>query len=258
MANKYSRRNFLEHITTGILGAWGAGTLFSSLGKVKNHNPQNLLTKLPDGATILFQGDSITDAGRDKKNSKPNDPWALGQGYSFLAAAGLRHQHAAKNLQCYNRGISGNKVFQLADRWQQDCLALQPDLLSILIGVNDFWHTLSGNYDGTVEIYEKDFRALLNRTREQLPEVQLVIGEPFVVEEGTAVDESWFPDFRRYQQVARQIADEFDAAFIPYQQIFDQAAKEVAPTYWTADGVHPTMAGSQLMARAWLERVAGI
>ncbi|MDR8391541.1 SGNH/GDSL hydrolase family protein [Aliifodinibius sp. S!AR15-10] len=250
MSNKYTRRSFLENITTATLGAMGAGSLLFS--SHSSSEPDTLGNELPEGATILFQGDSITDAGRDKDNANPNDPWALGQGYAFLAAAALRHSMAAKNLQCYNKGISGNKVFQLSDRWQQDCLALEPDVLSILIGVNDFWHALN-DYDGTVEVYEKDFRALLKRTKEQLPDVQLIIGEPFVVEEGTAVDDRWFPEFPLYQKVARQIAEGFDTAFIPYQQVFDSASEEMEPTYWTADGVHPTMAGAELMAQAWLE-----
>src|SRR5690606_9088299 len=97
--------------------------------------------------TILFQGDSITDAGRDKENQSPNNNRALGSGYAFLAAAKLLHDHAAQHPVIYNRGISGNKVHQLADRWDADCIALKPDILSILIGVNDYWHTLNGNYD---------------------------------------------------------------------------------------------------------------
>lgn len=252
MTNKYTRRSFLENITAATLGAMGLGSFISSNGNVLTQFSASKRIELPEGATVLFQGDSITDAGRDKKNGEPNNPWALGQGYAFLAAAELRHSMATKNLQCYNRGISGNKVFQLSDRWQEDCLDLQPDLLSILIGVNDFWHTLN-DYDGTVEIYEEDFRALLKRTKQQLPGVTLIIGEPYVVEEGTAVDDRWFPTFLEYQKVAREIADDFDTAFIPYQQVFDSASEEVDPTYWTADGVHPTMAGAQLMAQAWLE-----
>lgn len=247
----YTRRSFLETITSATLGAMGASMILPAAS-----NAMDSVTKavvIPNGATILFQGDSITDAGRDKENKKPNDPWALGQGYAFLATAQLRHTLAAKDLECYNRGISGNKVFQLADRWEEDCLQLQPDVLSILIGVNDFWHTLSHNYDGTVEVYEKDLRALLERTQSQLPDVQLIIGEPFAVKEGSAINENWFPDFTGYQKAAKQIASDFGAAFIPYQSIFDKASSKVTPTYWTGDGVHPSLAGSQLMAQAWLE-----
>src|SRR5699024_10207679 len=143
----------------------------------------------------------------------------------------------------------------LADRWQDDTLDLKPDVLSILVGVNDFWHTLTNGYEGTPETYDRDFRALLRRTKEQLPEATLVIGEPYAVKEGSAVDENWFPDFRAYQKAARAIARDFGAGLIPYQSVFDGASKEVKPTYWTADGVHPTLAGSHLMAEAWLQTV---
>ncbi|MDX1639746.1 MAG: SGNH/GDSL hydrolase family protein [Balneolaceae bacterium] len=251
MGNTYTRRRFLEQITTATVSALGTGSILTGLAPGVPNQPQQV--DIPQDAIILFQGDSITDAHRDKDDSDANDPDALGRGYAFLAAASLRHSMPRKNLTCYNRGISGNKVFQLAERWQEDCLDLQPDLVSILIGVNDFWHTLDYDYDGTVEIYESDFRELLQRTRRELPDVQLIIGEPFVIEEGSAVDERWFPRFPEYQAAARRIADEFNAAFIPYQQVFDEASKQVAPTYWSGDGVHPSMAGAQLMAQAWLE-----
>jgi lysophospholipase L1-like esterase len=146
------------------------------------------------GQTILFQGDSITDTGRDKEDSTANSQPALGKGYAWLAAAQLLVDRPTDNLKIYNRGISGNKVFQLAERWQTDCLDLKPDVLSLLIGVNDFWHKHKHNYDGTVETYETDYRALVNRTKEALPNVKLVICEPFVLKVG-AVDESWYPDF---------------------------------------------------------------
>lgn len=244
----YSRRSFLRNITTATLGAAGAYWLPSTTEKTDED-----FSAIPQDGTILFQGDSITDAGRGHNEEGPNT--GLGGGYAFLAIAQLRKSLAGRNISCYNRGISGNKVFQLSDRWQDDALSLAPDLLSILIGVNDYWHTLN-EYDGTVEVYEQDFRKLLRRTKEQLPEVTLVIGEPFVVLEGSSVSgEQWMPDFRAYQKAARGIAREFDAGFIPYQSVFDEASKEVAPTYWTADGVHPTLAGSQLMAEAWLQTV---
>lgn len=247
----YTRRNFLREITTATLGA--AGVYWLPSVKDNKLTAGKDFAAIPQGGAVLFQGDSITDAGRNRDEEGPDT--GLGSGYAFLATAQLRKTLAERNITCYNRGISGNKVFQLSDRWQEDALSLKPDLLSILIGVNDFWHTLN-NYDGTAEVYEQDFRALLKRTKERLPEVALVIGEPFVILEGSSVNqEEWIPDFRDYQKAARKIAREFDAAFIPYQSVFDEASKEVAPTYWTGDGVHPTLAGSQLMAEAWLQTV---
>ena len=210
---------------------------------------------ISENDVILFQGDSITDSGRKKDSSDYNSTSALGSGYALLTAGNLLKAHAGKKLKIYNKGISGNKVFQLADRWETDCLALQPNVLSILIGVNDFWHKKNGNYDGTVEIYRNDFIALLERTKAQLPDVQLIIGEPFAVTGTSAVDDSWFPEFDQYRQAAKDIAGQFDAAFIPYQQIFTEAQKQAPGTYWTPDGVHPSLAGAELMAQAWLKTV---
>lgn len=204
---------------------------------------------------ILFQGDSITDAGRDKENTAPNNSRALGSGYALLAGANLLHAHAANMPVIYNKGISGNKVHQLDARWEEDCIALNPNVLSILIGVNDYWHTLSGKYDGTVQVYRDDYRKLLDRTLKALPEVKLIIGEPFAVNNVKAVTDAWFPAFDAYRTAAREIANEYGAAFIPYQRIFNEASKKAAPSYWTGDGVHTTLAGAQLMAEAWLQTV---
>ena len=245
----YTRRDFLSTITAATLGA--AGLTLSPVSTQTKFQSDGKYAAIPEGGTVLFQGDSITDGGRNRKQAAANT--GLGNGYAFLAAAQLRDELAARNLQIYNRGISGNKVFQLADRWPKDCLQFSPDLLSILIGVNDFWHTLN-NYDGTVEVYRRDFESLLQRTKRQLPDAQLIVGEPFVVKEGSAITDDWFPVFKEYQHAARELASEFNAAFIPYQSIFNEAAKRSgSPTYWTNDGVHPTLAGSHLMAQAWLE-----
>src|SRR5690606_22433718 len=111
---------------------------------------------------ILFQGDSITDAGRKKDSDEVNNASALGVGYAMLAASALLNDRADMNLKIYNRGISGNKVYQLAERWEKDCLGLKPNVLSILIGVNDYWHKHSGKYDGTVKVYEDDLKKLLD------------------------------------------------------------------------------------------------
>ena len=126
---------------------------------------------------VLFQGDSITDAGRNREQEQANNPWGFGVGYVNHIASWLLEEMPGKDLQIYNRGISGNKVYQLAERWEKDCLDLRPDLLSILIGVNDYWHLRNGVYEGTPEIYEQDYRSLLTLTREALPDIKLVICE---------------------------------------------------------------------------------
>jgi lysophospholipase L1-like esterase len=207
-------------------------------------------------SVILFQGDSITDAGRGRgQEQKANDAGALGRGYAFLAAGQLLAENAGANLKIFNRGISGNKVFQLADRWDKDCIALKPNLVSILIGVNDIWHGLDGRYDGTVDTYRKDYQALIERTRRELPQVRLVICEPFVLRCG-AVNDRWFPEFDGYRAAARDLATRFGTVFVPFQSMFDEAVKQAPPNYWAGDGVHPTIAGAALMAQTWIDTVS--
>jgi len=118
--------------------------------------------------------------------------------------------------------------------------------------VNDYWHFRNGNYDGTPEIYENDFRKLLERTKEALPQIKLVICQPFVLTETTAVDDTWLEPFSAYQKIAAKIAREFDATWVPFQEAFDKALELAPAKYWAQDGVHPSMAGAYLMAEAWL------
>ncbi|MCC5932313.1 MAG: SGNH/GDSL hydrolase family protein [Cyclobacteriaceae bacterium] len=207
--------------------------------------------KVPSDAVILFQGDSITDGHRHKDILTPNDPRGLGNGYVSLLAADLLRKYPARGFKIFNRGISGNKVFQLAERWKEDCIDLKPTVLSILIGVNDFWHTKNGNYSGTLDKYRNDYINLLEQTRNELPEIKLIIAEPFAVPGIRAVDHTWYPAFDEYRFVAKEMAGIFKATFIPCQKLFDRAAKKAPGVYWTHDGVHPTHAGSRLMADAW-------
>jgi lysophospholipase L1-like esterase len=243
------RRNFIKTTAAGSVMALGLSQIVSSAyGSAKA--PKISLKK---DDVILFQGDSITDAGRNREELSFNR--GLGNGYAMLATSKLLHDQPSKTLHIYNRGISGNKVYQLAERWDADCLALKPTVLSVLIGVNDFWHLLTGRYDGTIEKYRDDYKALLQRTKENLPGIKFIVGEPFAVNGVKAVDDQWFPRFNEYQKAAREIAEEFGAVLIPYQSIFDKASKVAPASYWTGDGVHTTLAGSQLMAEAWLRTV---
>lgn len=247
-----SRRNFLKRVSgTAALGL--GSVLFS--GKTFGATSKNKKYLLPEKNTLLFQGDSITDALRDKKNEDvPNHSYALGAGYAGLTASTLLYDNAGRDIKIYNRGISGNKVFQLANRWDKDCLDLKPDILSILIGVNDIWHSLAGRYDGTVEKYRQDYDSLLQRTVRTLPDVRLIICEPFVLRMG-AVNGKWFPEFDNYRAAAKSVAEKYKATFIPLQSAFDAALKRAPAGYWTADGVHPTLAGSELMRKAWLKHL---
>lgn len=215
--------------------------------------PLSILPALKDHATtILFQGDSITDAGRNKGGYYANDRGGMGSGYVAHVTTELLGEYPDANIRVYNRGISGHKVFQLANRWEDDCLQLKPDILSVMIGVNDFWHTLSHDYKGTPDTYRSDFIALLQRTRDELPDVKIIIAEPFFVRDGSAIDNAvWDKGFPIYQQYAKEVSDHFNASFIPLQSIFNDALKIKPVSYWCPDGVHPSMAGSHMMAEAW-------
>ncbi|MCY7293228.1 MAG: SGNH/GDSL hydrolase family protein [Ferruginibacter sp.] len=245
------RRDFLRNTSLSSLMA------FSLPEIVEAAIPNAPALRLNSDDVILFQGDSITDAGRKKDDNNFNNPTSLGSGYVVQAAGELLLNHADKNLKIYNKGISGNKVFQLAARWDKDCLEIKPTVLTILIGVNDYWHKHDGKYNGTLEVYKKDFKALLERTKTALPNVKFVIGEPFALNGIKAVKDTWYPEFDAYRAAAKEIALEFNAVFIPYLKVFDESSKVANGVYWTGDGVHPTLAGAKLMAPAWLKEVKG-
>ena len=195
------------------------------------------------GARILFQGDSITDGNRGR-SADPNH--ILGHGYVFIIAA--RHGAAFPNLKLdfVNRGISGNTVLELAQRWQQDTLDLKPDVLSILIGVND--HGRGIPLDQYEQVYEK----LITEARAANPKLKLVLGEPFVKPAGK-IDEN----LRKRQEIVARLAQKHGAALVHFQRVFDEATKRAPADYWIWDNVHPTYRGHQLMAEEWERVVRG-
>jgi lysophospholipase L1-like esterase len=250
-----SRRRFVT--TAGMASA--AALAATSSGLAQTVQPTIIDPDRPSlirrGQTILFQGDSITDSGRHRGLDEESDlHQSLGGGYAWLAASELLVDRPDDGLKVFNRGISGDKLYQMAERWDVDCLALKPNVLSILIGVNDYWAIAKHGYDGTLEKYASDYRALVNRTKAALPEMRLVICEPFVLKVG-AVDDSWFPAFDGYRAAARKIAEDARATFVPFQAMFDAAVKVAPPETWAADGVHPTPDGAALMAHWWLKAV---
>jgi lysophospholipase L1-like esterase len=251
--SKFSRRNFITSSAIAAVGALALPEIVSAATIAAGAKR----IALDKDDVILFQGDSITDWGRTKTELNPNTSQGLGNGYAFPVATNLLAQYPAKNLKFYNKGVSGNKVFQLADRWDTDCLALKPNVLSILVGVNDFWHKLNGAYAGTIDTYRNDYKTLLDRTKQALPDVKLIIGEPYALLGVKAVNQNWYPTFNEFRLVAREMADTYHATFIPYQSIYDDAVKLAPAAYWSTDGVHPTVAGAGLMAKAWLETVKG-
>ena len=248
------RRKFLQNTTLASL-AFLASSQTNCDAKANNILfDNNTIPNIPKDLKILLQGDSITDGGRNRGNYYANNSHGMGSGYVYQIVSQLLGEHPDKQFKCYNRGISGHKVFQLDNRWEDDCLNLKPDVLSILIGVNDFWHSLGDHYNGTAKTYETDLRKLLARTKKALPNVKLILAEPFAVDGGTAVsDPKWKTEFPAYRVASKKLADEFDANFLPFQSLFDNALTKAPVAYWCPDGVHPSMAGSHLMAKAWLE-----
>jgi lysophospholipase L1-like esterase len=196
------------------------------------------------GARILFQGDSITDGNRGR-SADPNH--ILGHGYVFIIAARQGAAFPDLKLDFMNRGVSGNTVFDLEKRWQKDTLDLKPDLLSILIGVND-------NSRGVpLEKYEEVYEKLIADAKAANPKLKLVLCEPFGMAVGAKKEnfETWFAGIRQRQAIVAKLAQKYGAALVRFQRIFDEATKRAPADYWIWDGVHPTYRGHQLMADEW-------
>jgi len=211
---------------------------------------------IPNNSTILFQGDSITDCGRNRDaDGTPNDLCGLGHGYAMMAAAELLSTRPADALRVFNRGISGNRIVDLDARIKSDIIHLEPDVLSILIGVNDTWLGKVRDNGVSLPKYERGYRALLDEVREALPSVKFVLCEPFVLRCGV-VGEDWIEEIDLRRAVVAKLAKEFGAVLVPFQSMFDEAVKLAPPEHWAPDGVHPSAAGHHLMAKCWLEKTA--
>ncbi len=193
---------------------------------------------------ILFQGDSVTDVGRNREDFD-----GLGNGYVKFIVEQL--SSTQEGMECLNRGISGNRVIDLQERWQEDCLDLKPDVLSILIGINDVWRRYDSNDPTSVEAYEAGYRELLTKFRAET-KAKLIILEPFLLHT-TEERASWREDLDPKRRVAATLAEEFDAVFIPLDRVFTEATKEKVPNYWAEDGVHPSEAGHRLIAATWVK-----
>lgn len=203
---------------------------------------------------ILFQGDSITDGAR-ARNDDPNH--ILGHSYAYLVAAKLGLEWAEDQPLFINRGISGNRVSDLYARWNEDAFSLNPSMISILIGVNDAWRIMNNEPTGVTDRFERAYRHLLEETKEVLPDVQLVLCEPFILNTGVPAEnwEAWSEKVSQYRQTVRKLAEQFGAIFVPLQEAFDDASQRADAAYWIWDGVHPTAAGHELIAKQWIATV---
>lgn len=204
--------------------------------------------QIRDKEVILFQGDSITDCGRNRE-----DGGDLGRGYTMMLAGMLQYLYPDKQIACINRGIGGDRVVDLQRRWETDCLSLKPTLLSIYVGINDAASRYSRNDPTSVEQFEHGYRELLTAAKEKLS-ARIVLIEPFVlpVSDDRA---TWREDLDPKIHAVRKLAREFGAAYVPLDGLFAQAAARAPMAYWAADGVHPSPAGHALIADAWLEAV---
>ena len=202
---------------------------------------------------ILFQGDSITDGNRIKNNTTDLNH-QIGHSYAYVVTGKLTAEYPQAGLQFFNRGISGNTVQNLADRWQEDCLSLKPDVLSILVGVNDVHYTVCGDKQLHMEHFCETYARLIAQTREINPDCKIILCEPFSFCLGGVAEhwEIWSERLQNIQQAVKEIAVRCGTWFLPLQAVFDAQLQTSEASHWIWDGVHPTEAGHWLIAQEWL------
>ncbi|WP_063860465.1 SGNH/GDSL hydrolase family protein [Paenibacillus sp. Soil724D2] len=203
-------------------------------------------------SSILFQGDSITDGNRGRNDDLNH---ILGHGYVFLLAAELGLQAAGQAPHMVNRGCSGNRIADLYGRWEEDALSLHPDLISLLIGVNDVHAFVNGKQDLVQDRFVRTYRRLIEDTQELLASTAIVICEPFLLPAGQVGQawQAWHSEMSRKQEQIRKIADEYDLDYIDLQQSFIDACELAPAAYWLWDGIHPTPAGHALIKNRWMD-----
>lgn len=195
---------------------------------------------------ILFQGDSITDCGRSRTDLTDCGPGYPGKvkGYLDLFFPG--------EYEVINRGVSGNRTTELAARWERDCLDLKPDLLTILIGVNDTWRRYDRNLLTTAETFEKNYRYLLESVKKNLPNTKILLMVPFLLPVRPEW-EAWREDLDPKKNIVKKLAMEYGTDLLALDGLFARMCTKAAPSHWSADGVHPTDAGHSVIARKWLD-----
>lgn len=248
MLNKDTRRSFLKNISA-------IGIASTGLKHFPNATKEQYLNQGEgENAVILFQGDSITDGNRSRNNDWNH---VMGHGYAYLIASRLWFYKPEKHFHFLNRGVSGNKVTDLASRWQTDTLDLRPNVLSILIGVNDTDGVVDDHDTESGEKYETVYSALLQETTAQLPGIEIVICEPFILPIGRVKEkwDEWNIEIKKRQKSAKRLAAAFNAIYVPLQEEFDKALFRAPADYWIWDGIHPMPAGHELIARKWISTV---
>lgn len=200
---------------------------------------------------ILFFGDSITDMGRNREEDFAWDSY--GAGYVKFVAEELLKEDSTK-YEIYNRGNSGNRVVDLYARIKADCWNIEPDVLSILIGINDVWHELVVKNGVDIERFEKVYRMIIEDTLKRIPGLKIVLCEPFVLQ-GSATEEKFeeFSEVYEYAKVVEKLAGEYGLYFLPLQEKLSAAAKVDGAEKYLSDGVHPAEAGAKLIADEWIK-----
>ncbi len=196
---------------------------------------------------ILFQGDSITEAGRSKEDERNK-----GCGFATLVSAKLGFERPGE-FEFINRGIGGNRVIDLLSRVETQITELKPDYISILIGINDVWHDADHNIP--TRRYELYYDMLIEEIKNALPDVKIMILEPFVLK-GSGTEEHWDKfekGTKEKAEAAKRVAEKYNVLFVPLMEKFNEAAKKVSAEYWSADGVHPSVMGHELIKREWLK-----
>ena len=254
-----NRRSFLNR---GAVGFTAAAT-FAVTGLQAAPAKPSAITgydyRLPTfkkGSRLLFQGDSITDMkwGRNQKDRNHY----LGHSYVYLIASRLGVDMPEAKLEFFNRGMSGHKVHDLRNRWQKDAIDMKPDLLSILVGINDVGRTVTKGKG--FDEWEANYRFILDASRKANPDLRLVLLDPFVLASGRLSDQTAFQAKRelvdRLCGIVAQLAKDYKAVHVRTQEVFDAAAKAVDPAHWIWDGVHPLPQRHELIARNWLQKVS--
>ena len=200
---------------------------------------------------LLFQGDSITDAGRDKRNY-----YHMGKGYPKYASELIAAAHPDTEFEFFNFGISGNRTCQLFDRLHAEGIAQQPDVISILIGINDIWHRRMSNIRTTDEQLLLNYREILKRLKSET-NAKIVMLAPYLLD--CSDKDAEREDLQRILPAIRALAKEYADVYIPLDELFDEAMKtQIAPKYYSNDGVHPNENGAAFIGECYTKAIASL
>ena len=197
---------------------------------------------------VLFFGDSITDMCRNRDA----DSVFCGNGHVFYIAGEMKREDPS--IEIINRGISGDRVVDLYARIKKDVWNQAPDVLSILIGVNDVWHEVAAKNGVELDRFIRIYDMLISDTLNALPNVKIILCEPFILK-GEATEEKYdsFLTVKDYAKAIKNLAEKYSVAFLPLQDAFDKAAEKTCVQDYLFDGVHPNIAGARLIADEWLK-----